>query len=84
MIVRNDADPKVWWARPEHTILNKVYLQCLASFQTVSSNTIKHFQPNSYYKCLMRPLKLKMECDRGIELPTVKKKKEKDNKIRIK
>ena len=80
VIVRKDADPKVWWARPEHTILNKVYLQCLASFQTVNSNTIEHFQRKSYYKRLMRPLKLKMDCDRGIELPTVEEKKQKEKK----
>ena len=51
--------------------MNKVYLQCLA----VNSNTIEHFQQKSYYKRLMRPLKLKMNCDRGIELPTVEEKK---------
>ena len=55
--------------------MNKVYFQCLASFQTLSSDTIQHFQQKSYYKRLMRPLKLKMNCDRGIELPTVEEKK---------
>ena len=56
--------------------MNKMYLQCLASFQTVNSNTIEHFQQKHYYKRLMRPLKLKMDCDRGIELPTVEEKDE--------